>query len=65
MGNKTVLVWGAGGHGKVTVDALMAGGEWEVAGILDEDDKKWGTVTFPCPPAPHTNTVLFPMQRLP
>jgi sugar O-acyltransferase (sialic acid O-acetyltransferase NeuD family) len=43
MGNKTVLVWGAGGHGKVTVDALMAGGEWEVAGILDEDDKKWGT----------------------
>src|SRR3984893_3095862 len=43
MGNKKVLVWGAGGHGKVTVDALLAGGEWEVAGILDEDEKKWGT----------------------
>ena len=43
MGNKRVLVWGAGGHGKVIVDALMAGGEWEVAGILDEDEKKSGT----------------------
>jgi sugar O-acyltransferase (sialic acid O-acetyltransferase NeuD family) len=43
MGNKRVLVWGAGGHGKVTVDALMAVDEWEVAGILDEDERKWGT----------------------
>jgi sugar O-acyltransferase (sialic acid O-acetyltransferase NeuD family) len=42
MGNKRVLVWGAGGHGKVIVDALMAGGEWEVAGILDEDEEKRG-----------------------
>jgi sugar O-acyltransferase (sialic acid O-acetyltransferase NeuD family) len=40
---KRVLVWGSGGHGKVIVDALMAGGEWEVAGILDDDEKKWGT----------------------
>jgi len=43
MGNKKVLVWGAGGHGKVIVDALLASGEWEVAGILDEDEKKSGT----------------------
>jgi acetyltransferase EpsM len=43
MGNKRVLVWGAGGHGKVIVDALMAGGEWEVAGLLDEDERKCGT----------------------
>jgi acetyltransferase EpsM len=43
MWNKRVLVWGAGGHGKVIVDALMAGGEWEVAGILDEDEKKSGS----------------------
>jgi acetyltransferase EpsM len=43
MGNKKVLVWGAGGHGKVVVDALLAGGEWEVVGILDEDEKKWAT----------------------
>jgi acetyltransferase EpsM len=43
MGNKKVLVWGAGGHGKVIVDALMASGEWKVAGILDEDEKKSGT----------------------
>jgi sugar O-acyltransferase (sialic acid O-acetyltransferase NeuD family) len=43
MGKKRVLVWGAGGHGKVTVDALMAGGEWDVVGILDEDKKKRGS----------------------
>jgi acetyltransferase EpsM len=43
MANKRVLVWGAGGHGKVIVDALMAGGEWEVAGIVDEDEKKCDT----------------------
>jgi acetyltransferase EpsM len=42
MGNKRVLVWGAGGHGKVIVDALLAGGEWEVVAILDEDEKKSG-----------------------
>lgn len=43
MGNKKVLVWGAGGHGKVIVDALMASGEWKVVGIVDEDEKKCGT----------------------
>jgi acetyltransferase EpsM len=43
MGNKRVLVWGAGGHGKVVVDALLASGEWKVAGILDEEEKKCGT----------------------
>jgi acetyltransferase EpsM len=43
MGNKRVLVWGAGGHGKVVVDALMASGEWKVVGVLDDDEKKRGT----------------------
>jgi sugar O-acyltransferase (sialic acid O-acetyltransferase NeuD family) len=43
MGNKRVLVWGAGGHGKVVVDALMASGEWKVVAVLDEDQKKHGT----------------------
>src|SRR3984893_474925 len=43
MGNKRVLVWGAGGHGKVMGDVLIACGQWEVAGILDEDKKKRGT----------------------
>ncbi len=41
--SKRVLVWGAGGHGKVVIDALMAGTEWEVAGIIDEDGKKNNT----------------------
>jgi sugar O-acyltransferase (sialic acid O-acetyltransferase NeuD family) len=43
MGNRRVLVWGAGGHGKVVVDALMASGEWKVVGVLDEDEKKRDT----------------------
>jgi sugar O-acyltransferase (sialic acid O-acetyltransferase NeuD family) len=43
MGNKRVLVWGAGGHGKVVIDALMASGEWKVAGVIDDDESKRGT----------------------
>src|ERR1700738_1736167 len=43
MGNRRVLVWGAGGHGNVVVDGLIASGEWKVAGVLDEDEKKRGT----------------------
>ncbi len=42
MKKKRVLVWGAGGHGKVIVDALTASVEWEVAGVLDDDEKKRG-----------------------
>ena len=40
---KRVLVWGAGGHGKVLADALLAGSKWEVAGIIDEDGNKNNT----------------------
>jgi sugar O-acyltransferase (sialic acid O-acetyltransferase NeuD family) len=35
-----VIVWGAGGHGKVTVDALLAGNSCEVVGIIDDDPRK-------------------------
>ncbi|MGD0402569.1 MAG: acetyltransferase [Candidatus Acidiferrales bacterium] len=37
-----VIVWGAGGHGKVTVDALLASGSCEVVGILDDDSARAG-----------------------
>lgn len=37
-----VIVWGAGGHGKVTADALLACDCWEVIGILDDDSDKAG-----------------------
>jgi acetyltransferase EpsM len=43
MARDRVLVWGAGGHGKVVVDALMLSTEWEIAGIIDEDSKKNAT----------------------
>lgn len=43
MARDRVLVWGAGGHGKVVVDALMASTGWEIAGVIDEDSKKNAT----------------------
>lgn len=38
-----VIVWGAGGHGKVIVDALLASESCDVVGILDDDPAKAGT----------------------
>jgi sugar O-acyltransferase (sialic acid O-acetyltransferase NeuD family) len=38
-----VIVWGAGGHGKVIVDALLASESCTVVGILDDDKTKAGT----------------------
>jgi sugar O-acyltransferase (sialic acid O-acetyltransferase NeuD family) len=35
-----VVVWGAGGHGKVIIDALLASGTWDVIGVLDDDNTK-------------------------
>jgi acetyltransferase EpsM len=43
MARDRVLVWGAGGHGKVVVDALMLSTEWEIAAIIDEDSEKNAT----------------------
>jgi sugar O-acyltransferase (sialic acid O-acetyltransferase NeuD family) len=44
MGRKKgrVIVWGAGGHGKVIVDALLASNCWELMGIFDDDPRKAG-----------------------
>lgn len=36
-------MWGAGGHGKVVVDALMECAQYEIGGIIDEDSSKHGT----------------------
>jgi sugar O-acyltransferase (sialic acid O-acetyltransferase NeuD family) len=38
-----VIVWGAGGHGKVIVDALLASESCTLVGILDDDKAKDGT----------------------
>jgi acetyltransferase EpsM len=40
---KRVLVWGAGGHGKVVVDAILSGEDWEIGGVIDEDRRKDGS----------------------
>ena len=41
-----VLIWGAGGHGKVVADLVRAAGH-SVAGYADVDQTKWGTVAEP------------------
>jgi sugar O-acyltransferase (sialic acid O-acetyltransferase NeuD family) len=38
-----VIVWGAGGHGKVIVDALLASESCNLVGILDDDNTKDGS----------------------
>lgn len=43
---ESVLIWGAGGHGKVVADLVRALGHG-VAGYADHDQAKWGTVAEP------------------
>jgi len=43
-GRQRVVVWGAGGHGKVVVDALLAAAEYDVIGIVDDDPGKTGAM---------------------
>jgi sugar O-acyltransferase (sialic acid O-acetyltransferase NeuD family) len=44
-----VIVWGAGGHGKVIVDALLASESCTLVGILDDDKTKAGTSVLGVP----------------
>ena len=44
-----VIVWGAGGHGKVIADALLASESCTVVGILDDDKTKAGTKVLGVP----------------
>lgn len=44
-----VVVWGAGGHGKVVVDALLAADSCDVIGIVDDDERKTGTKVLGVP----------------
>lgn len=42
MGDKCI-VFGAGGHAAVVLDAIQASGEIKVVGILDPDSNRWNT----------------------
>jgi UDP-perosamine 4-acetyltransferase len=44
-----VLGFGAGGHGKVVVEALRAMGGFEVVGLLDPRKELWGTTVLGVP----------------
>ena len=40
---KKVIGLGAGGHGKVVIDILRLNGDYELAGLLDSEERLWGT----------------------
>ena len=40
--NRRVFVLGAGGHGKVVIDALFSVGDFEIVGVIDDDEKRIG-----------------------
>ena len=46
MPSDSFLIWGAGGHGKVVADIVRSAGG-EVAGFVDRDPAKLGTVAEP------------------
>jgi sugar O-acyltransferase (sialic acid O-acetyltransferase NeuD family) len=44
-----VAIAGAGGHAKVVGDALLAAGDCELVGFLDDDPRRHGTSLLGCP----------------
>jgi acetyltransferase EpsM len=48
-GKRRVIVWGAGGHGKVIVDALLAADCCKIVGIVDDDETKTGATVLGVP----------------
>jgi sugar O-acyltransferase (sialic acid O-acetyltransferase NeuD family) len=40
--NKTLLIWGAGGHGKVAADTALAMGSYSRIAFVDDDPKMYG-----------------------
>ena len=42
MGRQRMFVVGAGGHGKVVIDALLSAGACEIVGVIDDDAQKIG-----------------------
>jgi sugar O-acyltransferase (sialic acid O-acetyltransferase NeuD family) len=43
MNGRRILVYGAGGHGKVVADIFLCRGESEFAGFVDDSGELWGT----------------------
>ena len=41
-----VVVYGAGGHGKVVADILEKRGDHEIVGFLDDDEALWGAEVY-------------------
>ena len=39
-----IVIVGAGGHAKVVLDSLVASGVYEIVGLTDSDQSKWGTL---------------------
>lgn len=41
-----LLIYGAGGHGKVVADAVLCLGDYELGGFIDDDPSRVGTAFF-------------------
>ena len=49
VNKRRILVYGAGGHGKVVADILLSNGDSEFAGFVDDREELWGkrVIGFP------------------
>ena len=59
VANRRVFVAGAGGHGKVVIDALLSVGDVEIAGVIDDDEQKLGQHVLGIPIVGSTAELTF------
>ncbi len=55
-----LILFGAGGHCKVVIDAIERCNEREIRGILDDDERRWGTEHYEYPIIGGRNSTLPP-----
>jgi sugar O-acyltransferase (sialic acid O-acetyltransferase NeuD family) len=41
-----LILFGAGGHCKAVIDAIERGNKRKIGGLLDDDEKRWGTAHY-------------------
>src|SRR2546427_141225 len=59
-----VFVVGAGGHGKVVIDALSSAGDFEIVGVIDDDEETLARLSITIITWSIAAT-FFPMPRSP
>jgi acetyltransferase EpsM len=62
---KPLVVWGAGGHAKVIIDAVEQQGVYSVAALIDDDERRWGTDFFGYPVAGGEEVLIKRAKEVP